>query len=300
MRIHDLLSSKDLSRVARLQLLARQVVEGFTSGRHRSPHKGFSVEFKEHRPYVRGDELRNIDWKVFGKSDRLYIRESEEDTNLRCTLIVDRSGSMQYGGERSNGLSKYEYAQQLSASLAYLMLGQQDAVGVVTFDDQVREIVPCRARPSHLRPLLTALAADSSRRETDIGSVFQAIAPKLGRRGLLVIVSDAMADVEPIAKALAQFRASKHEVLFFQIIDPDEVDFPFTGRIQFRNLENTADQQTVDALALRDAYRERFSLHQSALREACLKNRVDWVPLMTDQPIGDALHEFLAMRRRIR
>ena len=300
MRIHDLLSSKDLSRVARLQLLARQVVEGFTSGRHRSPHKGFSVEFKEHRPYVRGDELRNIDWKVFGKSDRLYIRESEEDTNLRCTLIVDRSGSMQYSGERSNGLSKYEYAQQLAASLSYLMLGQQDAVGVVTFDDQLRDVVPCRSRPSHLRPVLMALAEDATRRETDIGGVFQTIAPKLGRRGLLVIVSDAMSDIEPIGKALAQFRASKHEVLFFQIIDPDETDFPFSGRIQFRNLENSADQQTIDALALRDAYRERFTQHQSALREVCLKNRVDWVPLTTDQPIGDALHEFLAMRRRIR
>ena len=300
MRIHDLLSSKDLSRVARLQLLARQVVEGFTSGRHRSPHKGFSVEFKEHRPYVRGDELRNIDWKVFGKSDRLYIRESEEETNLRCTLIVDRSGSMQYRGERSGGLTKYEYAQRLSASLAYLMLGQQDAVGVVTFDDRPRDLVPCRSRPSHLRPLLTALAADATRHETDIGGVFQSIAPKLGRRGLLVIVSDAMSEIEPIGKALAQFRASKHEVLFFQIIDPDEVDFPFSGRIQFCNLENSADQQTIDALSLRDAYQERFTQHQSALREVCLKNRVDWFPLTTDQPIGDALQEFLALRRRIR
>ncbi len=138
MRILDLISPKDLSRVAKLQMLARRVVEGFCSGRHRSPHKGFSVEFKEHRPYVRGDELRSIDWKVFAKSDRLYIREFEEETNLRCTLLVDRSGSMRYSGERSNGISKYDYAQQLAASLTYLMLGQQDAVGLVTFDDQVR------------------------------------------------------------------------------------------------------------------------------------------------------------------
>ncbi len=151
MRILDLISPKDLSRVARLQMLARQVVEGFCSGRHRSPHKGFSVEFKEHRPYVRGDELRNIDWKVFGKSDRLYIREFEEETNLRCTLLVDRSGSMRYRGDRSGGLSKYDYAQQLSASLAYLMLGQQDGVGLITFDDEPRDQVPVRSRPSHLR-----------------------------------------------------------------------------------------------------------------------------------------------------
>ena len=300
MRIHDLLSTQDLSRVAKLQLLARQVVEGFTSGRHRSPHKGFSVEFKEHRPYVRGDELRNIDWKVFGKSDRLYIRESEEDTNLRCTLIVDRSGSMQYRGDRANGLSKYEYAQQLSASLAYLMLGQQDAVGVATFDDQLRELVPCRSRPSHLRPLMTALAEEATRQETDIGGVFQKLAPKLGRRGLLVIVTDAMSDIESIGRSLSQFRASKHEVLFFQVIDPDEVDFPFAGRIQFRNLENATDEQTIDAITLGDAYRKRFEQHQAALRDLCRKNKVDWVPLTTDQPLADALHEYLALRRRIR
>ncbi len=300
MRIHDLLSSHDLSRVAKLQLLARQVVEGFASGRHRSPHKGFSVEFREHRPYVRGDELRNIDWKVFGKSDRLYIRESEEETNLRCTLIVDRSGSMQYRGDRSGGLSKYEYAQQLSASLAYLMLTQQDAVGVVTFDDQPRQIVPCRQRPSHLRPILTALAEQVTSRETDIGGVFRTLAPKLARRGLLVIVSDAMGDVESIGRALALFRASKHEVLFFQVIDPDERDFPFAGRIQFQNLENSSHQQIVDALALRDAYLKRFEQHQAALRDICRKNRVDWVPLTTDRPLADALHQYLAMRRRIR
>lgn len=299
MRIHDLLSSNDLSQVARLQLLARQVVEGFTSGRHRSPHKGFSVEFKEHRPYVRGDELRSIDWKIFGKSDRLYIRESEDETNLRCTLIVDRSGSMKYQGSRS-GLSKYQYAQQLSASLAYLMLGQQDSVGVTTFDDRLRQSVPCRSRPSHLRPVLTALVDDATRGETDIGGVLQAIAPQLGRRGLLVIVSDAMSDIESIGKALSQFRSSKHEVLFFQIIDPDEVDFPFTGRIQFRNLEIADDQRTIDAIALGDAYRQRFEQHQADLRNVCLNNKVDYVPLTTDRPLGDALHEYLALRRRVR
>ena len=300
MRIHDLLSSKDLSRVARLQLLARQVVEGLTSGRHRSPHKGFSIEFKEHRPYVRGDELRSIDWKVFGKSDRLYIRESEAETTLRCTLIVDRSGSMQYRGNRSHGLTKYEYAQRLAASLAYLMLGQQDAVGVATFDDQLRRMIPCRSRPSHLRPLMEVLADLATLGETDIGGVLQTLAPKLGRRGLLVVISDAMGDIDSIGRSLALFRASKHEVLFFQILDPDEIDFPFSGRIQFCNLENAADQQTVDAVTLRRAYRDRFEQHQTALRDVCLKNRVDWVPLATDRPLADALHEYLALRSRMR
>jgi uncharacterized protein (DUF58 family) len=300
MRIHDLLSPTDLSRVAKLQFLARQVVEGFCSGKHRSPHKGFSVEFKEHRQYVRGDELRSIDWKVFGKSDRLYIREYEEETNLRCTLLVDRSGSMMYQGDRSNGVSKYEYAQQLAASLAYLMLGQQDAVGLVTFDDKPRDRLPIRGRPSHLRAVMTALAADATRRETDLGGVFSKIAPTLGRRALVIIVSDAMGDVESIGRSLAQFRSSRHEVLFFQVMDPDEIDFPFSGRIQFRDLENATNEQTVDTRSLRDAYLQRLEEHNSALRSVCRKNRVDLVPLSTDRPLAEALHQYLAMRRRLR
>lgn len=300
MRILDLISPKDLSRVAKLQMLARQVVEGFCSGKHRSPHKGFSVEFKEHRQYVRGDELRSIDWKVYAKSDRLFIREFEEETNLRCTLLVDRSGSMRYAGDRSKGLTKYDYAQQLAASLAYLMLGQQDAVGLVTFDDDLRDKVPTRSRPSHLRALLTALATDGSKRETDLGGVFHKIAPKLGRRGLVIIISDSMGDIASISHALAQFRASRHEVLFFQILDPDEVDFPFSGRIQFRDLENVSREHTVDARSLRDAYLKRLKQHEQELQEACRKNRVDLVPITTDRPFADALHEYLALRRRIR
>lgn len=300
MRILDLIQPKDLTRVAALQLLARQVVEGFCSGRHRSPHKGFSVEFKEHRQYVRGDELRNIDWKVFGKSDRLYIREFEEETNLRCTLLVDRSGSMRYGGDRSEGLTKYDYAQQISAALAYLMLGQQDAVGVVTFDDRPRDIVPLRSRPSHLSAIMTALAADVTKRETDLGGVFRKIAPKLGRRSLVVIVSDAMGDVASMSRAMAQFRASKHEVLFIQIMDPDEMDFPFTGRIQFRDLENQSNSHTVDSRTLRDAYLQRLQQHQSELRSAFRRNRVDFLPVTTDRPFADVLHEYLSLRRRIR
>ena len=300
MRIHDLLAPKDLTRVAKLQLLARQVVEGFCSGKHRSPHKGFSVEFKEHRQYVRGDEIRNIDWKVFGKSDRLFIREYEEETNLRCQLLIDRSGSMRYQGERSNGLSKFDYAQQLAASLTYLMLGQQDAVGLVAFDDKPRQRLPARSRPSHLRAIMTALAEDATRRETDLGGVFQRIAPTIGRRSLVVIITDAMGDVSSISRSLAQFRASRHEVLLFQIMDPDERDFPFSGRIQFRDLENVSNEHIVDARSLRDAYLERLREHERLLTEACRTNRVDFVSMTTDRPLADALHEYLATRRRIR
>ena len=300
MRILDLITPKDLSRVAKLQLLARQVVEGLCSGRHRSPHKGFSVEFKEHRPYVRGDELRDIDWKVFAKSDRLYIREFEEDTNLRCTLVVDRSGSMRYGGDRSEGRSKYEYAQQLAASLAYLMLGQQDTVGLITFDDELREQLPPRSRPSHLQALLTTLALDGSKRETDLGGVFRKIASKLGRRGLVIIISDAMGDTSSISRSLAHIRNSKHEVLFFQIMDPDEVDCPFSGRIQFRDLERPDNEHTVEAVSIREAYLKRLREHEEKLRDACRTNKVDLIRLTTDRPFAEALHEYLALRRRLR
>ncbi|MCO8120737.1 DUF58 domain-containing protein [Stieleria sp. TO1_6] len=300
MRILDFIKPNELSRVARLQVLAREIVEGYCSGRHRSPHKGFSVEFKEHRQYVPGDELKNIDWKAFGKSDRLFIRQYEEETNLRCLLLVDQSGSMAYAGTRSvDGLSKHEYAVRLSAAFAYLMLGQQDPVGLITFDNDIRRQVPLRSRPSHLQPILSALVADQTRLETDLGSVFRKLAPKVGRRGLIVIVSDSMGDVESISRALAQFRASRHEVIFFQILDPDEVDFPFSGRIQFRDLENAIGEQTVDAASIQKAYRDRLQEHNEALREACRRSRVDLIPITTDQPFTDVVHEYVAARRRI-
>ncbi|GAA5509478.1 DUF58 domain-containing protein [Novipirellula caenicola] len=299
MRILDLVTPRELSRVAALQLLARQIVEGFCSGRHRSPHKGFSVEFKEHRQYVPGDELKNIDWKAFGKSDRLYIREYEEETNLRCTLVVDRSGSMMYRGERSGGLSKDEYAQRLGASLAYLMLAQQDAAGVITFDDRPRTMVPTRGRPSHLRLVIEALSGPPPGLETDLGGAISMLVPKLGRRGLVVILSDAMGDLDTLNRSLAQIRSRKHEVIFFHILDPDEVDFPFTGRVQFHDLEERAEDQTVDAVSIRKAYLERLEKHNLQLRDICRRHRVDLVNIRTDQSYDDALHQYVALRRQL-
>ncbi|WP_146395064.1 DUF58 domain-containing protein [Planctomycetes bacterium CA13] len=299
MRILDLVSPQQLSRVAALQVLARQIVEGFCSGRHRSPQKGFSVEFKEHRPYVRGDELKNIDWKAYAKSDRLYIREYEEETNLRCVLLVDRSGSMQYRGDRSGGLSKDDYTQRLAASLAYLMLAQQDAVGAVTFDSIPRNIVTPRGRASHLRAVLAALVSPPEGIETDLGGAIRSVVPKLGRRGIVVLFSDAMGDLGSLSRSLAQIRSRHHEVVFFQILDPDEVDFPFSGRIQFHDLEETAEDQTVDANSLHAAYLDRFEQHASQLRDICRRNRVDLVTIQTGQPFDDALHQYVALRRQI-
>ncbi|HAD59260.1 MAG TPA: DUF58 domain-containing protein, partial [Planctomycetaceae bacterium] len=172
-QVSDVLSSGDITKFANLQVIARQVVEGFCSGLHRSPHKGFSVEFKEHRQYVAGDDIRNIDWKLFGKTDRLYIREFEEETNVRVTILLDSSGSMGYTGSRSNGQSKHDYAVHTAACLAYLMLQQQDSVGLVTFDTAVRKHIPPRARPKHLQAIISELKQQKPGNETELGGVFQ-------------------------------------------------------------------------------------------------------------------------------
>ncbi|MDC0274384.1 DUF58 domain-containing protein, partial [Planctomycetaceae bacterium] len=187
--VSDILSAVDISKFTNLQVLAKQVVEGFCSGLHRSPHKGFSVEFKEHRQYVPGDDIRNIDWKLFGKTDRLFIREYEEETNLRCTILLDSSGSMSYSGSRSNGNTKHDYAVRTAACLSYLMLQQQDSVGLVTFDKKVRKYIPPRARPKHMRVIIDELQQQKPEFETELGNVFHEMVVKLHRRGLLIIIS---------------------------------------------------------------------------------------------------------------
>src|SRR3954466_12894664 len=207
--VSDFLKPSDLQKISNLQVFARQVVEGFCSGLHRSPHKGFSVEFKQHRQYVPGDEIRHIDWRVFGRSDRFYIREYEGETTLRATLLLDLSGSMNYG---RNGLTKYHYATRLAACLAYLMLGQQDSVGMVTFDTKIRKYIPPRSRVSHLHVLMEELEKTKPGGETEVGRVFHDLVPKLHRRGLLIIISDLFGDVPALLKALAQFRHARHEI----------------------------------------------------------------------------------------
>lgn len=298
MQIGELLTAGRRDRIKGLELLARQVVEGFCAGRHRSPHKGYSVEFREHRPYVQGDEIRSIDWKVFGKTDRIYIREFEEETNLKATLIVDASGSMNYGGPKSE-TTKFQYASVLAASLAYLMIGQQDSVGLATFSTSIREFLPPRSRASHLQAIFASLLKSSPAGDSDIGAVLSGLAGKLHRRGLLILISDCFDDVSSMLHALAQFRHIKHEVLVFQILDPDETDFPFRGRMRFRDLERPAAQEDIDAAAIREAYLQNFRSHQNELRLGCGRHRVDHVVLTTDTPPVDALARYLSFRRRI-
>jgi len=296
----NVLSAGDVSRLSGLQLLAKQVVEGFASGLHRSPHKGFSVEFREHRPYVPGDDLRTIDWKLFGKTDRLYIREYEEETNVRCTVLVDCSGSMGYRGTRSDGLSKHYYAIRTAACLSWLMLQQQDSVGLVTFDTSIRRYIPPRARPRHLKHIMTELAGQKPGAETSLADVFHQIAARIQRRGLVMILSDLFGDVDQLMKALAHFRHARHEVIIFQIWDPDELDFPFRQWTQFASLENPAQRHLVDPAQLRKAYLQKLQEYRDQLTRGCSRNRITLVPLVTNQPTADALAAWLAIRRRVR
>ncbi len=295
-RITDVLPGDELARVKSLHLYAKETVEGFCSGIHASPHKGFSVEFKQHRPYVAGDEIRNIDWKVFGRSDRFYIREFEEETNLQCTLICDVSGSMDFTGE--GGVTKHDYAQQLSACIAYLMMAQADSVGLFTIDQAVREYLPHRSRASHLNVLMAALARAKPGAETELGTVLASLVPRLKRRGLVVLISDLFGDVDALIKAISHLRFHGHEVLAFQIWDRDELEFPFRQWTKFINLENADDAHMVDPSALRKSYLENLADFRERLKSGFRRHRVDHLELVTDQPVATAFRQYLATRAR--
>jgi uncharacterized protein (DUF58 family) len=291
--VADFLTPDDLKKISNLQMVARLVVEGFISGMHKSPHKGFSVEFAQHRPYVAGDEIRRLDWKVYGKTDRFYIREYEEETNLRATLLLDLSGSMNYGAS----FTKAQYAVQLAASLAYLMMQQRDAVGLGTFDTDLRRFIPPRSSIAHLKVILDELHNSVVGGETDLGSVFRKIVPRVQRRGLLIIISDCYGELSDLLKALANFRQAKHEIIIFQVMDRDEVEFPFTQWAQFESMETAGDSQLIDPVAFRNAYLQKRDDFQSELTKGCHRHRIELVPMITDQPYADALARFLTKRQ---
>jgi len=294
-RLAEFLTPADLKKISNLQVLARLVVEGFCTGLHRSPHKGFSVEFKQHRQYVHGDEIRRLDWRVFGKTDRFYIREYEEETNLRATLILDASGSMAYGGP---GNSKLTYATRLAACLAYLMLSQQDSVGLVTFDTKVRRYIPPRAQTRHLQVLVNELEAARTGGETELAQVFHDLVPRLQRRGLVVVLSDCFGDVQGILSALAHLRHARHEIVIFQIWDRDELEFPFKSWTRFDCLEVDDKRHLVDPNHLRESYLANLETFRGELKQGCHRNRIDLVPMVTDQPYAEALAHYLTLRMR--
>jgi len=295
-RLSDLLTADDLAQLNGLPLFARSVMEGVSTGLHASPHKGFSVEFRQHRPYVQGDEIKRLDWKIFGRSDRFYIREYDEETNLRATILLDASGSMSYRGTR--GQVKFDHARKLAAALAYVLTGQQDAVGLMTFDNKVRDHIPCRTKTSHLHFILDALLKTSPGADTSLGAVLKAIASNLKRRGLLLLITDGFDEIEPLLKGIGILRRQGHEVIVFQVWDQDEIEFPFTRWAKFENLENEADHQLIEPAAIRQRYLEVLGEFRTALQEGLRKHEVDLVPIFTHEPVSTAVRSYLGLRAR--
>lgn len=283
-----------LARYGRLTMVARTVVEGFLTGVHKSPYKGFSVEFAEHRQYYPGDEIRHIDWRAYGKTDRYYIKEYEEETNLKAYLLVDASGSMAYRGQH---LSKFQYAQYVAASLAYLMLHQLDAVGLVTHDTRVRQLLPPRASSKHLLQVLDALEKTQPGGETSMGPIWHELAGQLKRRGMVVILSDCFDQIGPLVRALRHFRHRRHEVLLFHILAPEELDFPFKKWTQFRNLEVAGHKLLVDPQRLRKEYLKNFQDFCQELRRQAGQLQIDYHMMRTDEPVERALGIYLSRRQ---
>ncbi len=286
--------SKAIMSLRSLELRARVVVEGFWSGLHRSPYHGFSVEFTEYRQYVPGDDPRYLDWRVFGRSDRYYIKKFEDETNLRCQLIVDQSRSMTF---QSVGHSKAEYAATLAATLAYFLHRQGDAIGLLAFDDRVREYLPPRHRRGHLRQLLLALEHPASGRATDLVSPLRHLAEIVHKRGLMVFISDFLAPIEALDRSLAALVAGGHEVVAFQILDPAEVDFTFDRQAMFEDLES-GQTLFIDPAVARKDYVPRFEAHNAELRRRCQTHGVPVHRLLTTEPLAFALLAFLQERER--
>ena len=285
-----------LARLGTLELKARTVVEGFLSGLHRSPFKGFSVEFAEYRQYMHGDDLSSIDWKVYARTDRYYVKKFEEETNLDCYLLLDVSASMGYG---SQGVTKLEYASMLAGSLAFLMQRQRDAVGLTTFDDAIVRMLPPSARPSHLRSLLVTLDTLTLGKRTDVARPLHQLADGIAKRGLVVLISDLLDDPEHVVEGLRHFRFRGTDVVVFHLMDPAELTFPFTAASRFRDLEGGEEVMAVPSVV-----REQYLVEVNATIERYKRELgaagIDYRLLDTAQPLEFALMSYLSTRGKAR
>ena len=278
-----------------MSLRARLVVEGYIIGHHRSPYHGFSVEFAEHRSYGPGDEIKHIDWKLFGKTDRLYVKRYEEETNLRAHIILDTSKSMLYS---SAEVSKLSYANSLAASLSYLMINQQDAVGIAKFSDKIDTFIPPKARPSHLNLILSQLDDKDSGNDTQIGMVLHELADRIKKRGMVILISDLLDKPENIMKGLKHFRHQNQEVIVFHIQDRKESEFDFDTRTKFFDME-TGEEIVTEPWHIRSNYNELISKLESNYKSNCRENLIDYVPLFTDQSLDIGITEYLIKRSKL-
>lgn len=288
-----LLDPKKIAKVRNLEVVARGVVEGFVSGMHRSPYHGASVEFAEHRGYVPGDDPRRLDWKLLAKSDRLYVKKYEEETNLRCLLAVDASGSMDYGAGDQN---KLRYAKVLSAALSYLLLMQRDAAGVAVFDDGLKRVFPPRGGARTFRQITEILSGSAPGKDTEVAPVLHDLSERFKRRGLLVLLSDLFDDPKEILSGLAHFRFRRHEVLVLHILHPDELEFPFAGWTRFEGLEPADKEIFTEPQRIRAEYRRNLDDFLLEIRRGCHHRSIDYALVPTDEPWDRALARVLGRR----
>jgi uncharacterized protein (DUF58 family) len=282
-----------LASLEGLDLQARMVVEGYVAGMHPSPYHGFSVEFAEHREYVPGDDIRHIDWKVWSKTDKLYLKQYEEETNLLLYLLLDTSESMGYAS--GENVTKLRYAQFIVAALSYMVLQQQDSVGLVVFDDAVRRYLKPAGHPSQLKEVLQLIDVTPAREKTDMGVVFHDLAERFKKRGVVAVFSDLFDDPPRVVTGLKHFRHRRHEVIVFHILDPAELEFPFRNTTLFKGLEGMPEILT-DPYALKRAYQDELGLFLKELETGCRMVDIDYVPLRTDQSLDIALSSYLASR----
>jgi uncharacterized protein (DUF58 family) len=289
---HKYLDPLTLAKVRDLELQARLIVEGYLSGMHKSPYHGFSVEFAQHREYVPGDDIKHVDWKVYGRTERYFLKQYEEETNLVCWLLLDVSESMQY---RSREVSKYDYACMVAAALAYLTLHQQDSVGLVAFDDRIRTFLRPSSQPSHLKEIVRILNQGPAREKTRLAPLFHDLAERIARRGIIFILSDLFDEPADLLAGLKHLRHKRHEVVLFHVLDGAELEFPFQEATLFRGLEQHPDLLT-DPRSLRDGYLAEIQSFISQLQRGCREQNMDYVPLRTDTNLAVALSSYLAHR----
>lgn len=281
-----------LSKIANMELRARLVVDGALSGIHKSPYKGSSIEFLEHKEYSPGNEIKHIDWKVLAKTDKYYVKQFEEETNLKCFVFLDTSGSMGY---KSTGVSKFEYAATLAASLSYLLLKQSDLVGFVSFSDRILQYIPPRSRLTHLHAILNVLAESKTTGKSNAGVILNEFIEKIGRRSLIIIISDFFDDTKKIVRQLKYFQFKKNEIILFQILDPYELTFPFETITFFESMED--DRRILaDPKSIKNRYLSEINHFVETFKQSCFENQIDYWLINSSTPLDQALIKFLARR----
>ena len=290
----NFLDPTELAGLDNLELRARVAVEGFLSGLHKSPHRGFSVEFNDYRHYQRGDDMRHLDWKLYARSDKFYIKQYEDETNVRCVILLDTSASMDYS---SGGLSKLNYGVTLASALSYFIMRQRDAVGLITYDDQVRDYIPAKCRQPHLMHILRTLSTVESGTKTDVVKPLTDLAASLTKKSIVILITDMLDDEERIINTLQNLRGMGNDIITFQIMDDAELNFPFDEASEFIDMENNESYITSPA-AIRKAYLNNLNEFLSYCKKKCQSSGVDYCLLNTADPLDEALTSYMSKRAK--